>query len=643
MILQALHQLAEADKLIGDPDFERKPVSWIVELTAGGDLIQIASHRTNLNESKTDRKGKLLKPKWVGKSEEVPLQPGRTSGDLAFAFVDKPEYVLGIDPAGQRPASKLATRAALFQQIVADCAGATGDPAARAVADFLASLPPTRTLLLDKLPEDLAANDMIAFRVGEDVRLVHQLPAVRGWWKAQRQPAASGDGEARFRCLVSGDPVDEPGLVPLIKPVPGGTPSGVALVSFNTGAFESYGLASNENAPIGREAAQRVATAFNRLLNARPVNANGEDLSPRRITLSSDTVLIYWSPDGEPDALDAMANLFEASSSNAVADLYRSVWRGRMPEVHDPSRFYAAAVTGAQGRAIMRGYIDTTVEAAMQSLAQHFADLSIVRNAGVPKGQEPSPAIPLRAMLDALAAPGREASVPASLAADIVQTALDARLAYPISAMQRALLRERAEAGEDSWIAATRRDARAAVIKAVLVRHHDISLEIDMNPKTESDGYQLGMLTAVLERLQAIAIDNMNATLVDRFFAAASATPAAVFPRLLKLARHHARKAAGGESRSDQAMAFRYERIIDAISERFHIDPRRYPQPPGAFPNYLSLKEQGLFVLGYHQMRHWLWMNKEGRLKWEQEHSDAPPAFLWESRKAEKTDEPVTA
>ncbi len=92
MILQALHRLAEAEALIGDPDFERKPVSWVVELTEHGELIQIAPHRINLNENQTDKKGKPLKPKWVGKSEEIPLQPGRTSGDLAFAFVDKAEY-----------------------------------------------------------------------------------------------------------------------------------------------------------------------------------------------------------------------------------------------------------------------------------------------------------------------------------------------------------------------------------------------------------------------------------------------------------------------------------------------------------------------------------------------------------------------
>lgn len=630
MILQALHRLAEAEALIGDPDFERKPVSWVVELTEHGELIQIAPHRINLNENQTDKKGKPLKPKWVGKSEEIPLQPGRTSGDLAFAFVDKAEYALGVDPVGQRPASKVATRAGLFAKIITECAEATDDPAARAVADFLRGLPPTRKPLLEKLPEDLAPNDQIAFRVDEDTKLVHQRPAVRRWWKEQRH-APSADGEARFRCLVSGEPVAAPGLVPLIKPVPGGTPSGVALVSFNTGAFESYGLSSNENAPISRDAAQRISVAFNRLLSNRPVNADGAPLPVRRMTLSSDTVVLYWSPDGDPDALDAFFVLLEAESADAVSDVYRAVWKGRAPTIADSSRFYAAIVTGTQGRAIIRGYLETTVGDALRGLARHFEDLQVVRNASPAKGEEQTPAIPLRTLLDTLAAPGREASVPASLASDIVRAALDPGIAYPLSALQRALLRERAEAGQTGWIAAARRDARASLIKAVLIRQYNTQMEIAMNPNTASDGYQLGMLTAVLERLQAIAQNDVNATVVDRFFASASATPAAVFPRLLKLARHHARKAEGSEKRFEQAMARRCDRLIDAISSRFNVDPKRYPQL-GAFPPHLPLPEQGMFVLGYHQMRHWLWMNETERIEWEREHADAPQAFLWKTR-----------
>lgn len=642
MILQALHKLAEAEGLIGDPDFERKSVSWVVELTDDGHFTQIAPHRVNLSEGRTDAKGKPLKPKWVGKNEEIPRQPGRTSGDLAFAFVDKPEYSLGLDPAGSRPAAKVAVRASLFREPIAACAAETDDPAVRIVAAFLERLATDQGVLEGKVPEDLASNDMVAFRVGEDTSLVHQRPAVRQWWKAQRKTSPSEGGEFRFRCLVSGEAVSEPGLVPLIKPVPGGSAGGIALVSFNTNAYESYGLEGNENAPISELAAQKVSTAFNRLLSQRPVNAAGEDLSPRRITLSADTVVVYWSPKGDPVTLNTILLLTEAASPESVGDVYRAIWKGERPTINDPSRFHAAVVTGTQGRAIIRGYIDTTVARAMEGLAKHFADLRVVRNVRTAAGQPEAPAIPLRPMLDALAAPGRESSVPASLATDIMRAAFDAGLPYPMSVLQRALLRERAEAGQEGWIAASRRDARAALVKATLIRQFGLSLEPDMNPETDSDGYQLGMLTAVLERLQALALNDVNASVVDRFFAAASATPAAVFPRLLKLARHHVRKASGSEKRSEQAMARRYDRLIDAIATRFKLDTRRYPPLPGAFPSHLSLREQGLFVLGYHQMRHWLWMNEEERIAWEQEHPNAPRAFLWKADKAEAA-EPAIA
>lgn len=41
---------------------------------------------------------------------------------------------------------------------------------------------------------------------------------------------------------------------------------------------------------------------------------------------------------------------------------------------------------------------------------------------------------------------------------------------YPLSMLQRAVERQRAEIGRDTWADANRRDARAALIKAVLNR-----------------------------------------------------------------------------------------------------------------------------------------------------------------------------
>lgn len=77
-------------------------------------------------------------------------------------------------------------------------------------------------------------------------------------------------------------------------------------------------------------------------------------------------------------------------------------------------------------------------------------------------------------------------------------------------------------------------------------------------------------------------------------------------------------------------MVYLLERIIDELAGRF--DARS-----SGFPAHLDLEQQGLFVLGYHQMRKWLWMNKEERTEWDKDHPNAPPAFIWSKEKAEET------
>ena len=121
-----------------------------------------------------------------------------------------------------------------------------------------------------------------------------------------------------------------------------------------------------------------------------------------------------------------------------------------------------------------------------------------------------------------------------------------------------------------------------------------------MDPNNSSQGYILGRLLAVIERLQQEAIEDVNASVIDRFFSGASATPKSVFVRLLKNARHHVSKMKGQDKKFGAAI--RLERLIDSLAYRF--DPKR-----NGFPAHLDLEQQGLFVLGYHQMRNWLWLS----------------------------------
>lgn len=104
-----------------------------------------------------------------------------------------------------------------------------------------------------------------------------------------------------------------------------------------------------------------------------------------------------------------------------------------------------------------------------------------------------------------------------------------------------------------------------------------------LNKDSTNLGYRLGRLFAVLEKAQKDAIPGANATIKDRYYGSASATPKVVFPVLLRLAQHHIQK-------SDFRISLEkdIQEIVSPIQE---------------FPAHLSLDEQGLFALGYYHQK----------------------------------------
>jgi CRISPR-associated protein Csd1 len=123
------------------------------------------------------------------------------------------------------------------------------------------------------------------------------------------------------------------------------------------------------------------------------------------------------------------------------------------------------------------------------------------------------------------------------------------------------------------------------------MRNQKKEVPMSLDPGRKDVAYLLGRLFAVLEKAQLDALGSINATIKDRFYGAASATPATVFPRLLKLSQHHIEKA-------------EYGRVSDTrIAEIMeHID---------SFPSHLGLEDQGLFAIAYYQQKNAIYKKKE--------------------------------
>ena len=110
-------------------------------------------------------------------------------------------------------------------------------------------------------------------------------------------------------------------------------------------------------------------------------------------------------------------------------------------------------------------------------------------------------------------------------------------------------------------------------------------------------GYLLGRLFATLEKLQEEAQGgNLNATIKDRYYGAASSTPCTVFPQLFKLKNFHLAKL------SNPGRKKYFEILIGGITDGI---------PASGIPAHLNLDDQARFAIGYYHQRQDLFKSKE--------------------------------
>ena len=144
---------------------------------------------------------------------------------------------------------------------------------------------------------------------------------------------------------------------------------------------------------------------------------------------------------------------------------------------------------------------------------------------------------------------------------------------------------------------------RVAAVRACLARNSRLQLNpkevpVALDTSRTDPGYVSGRLFALLEKIQSDSAEgDLNATIKDRYFSAAGATPALVFPRLIRLSQHHLAKMEGGQK-------VYYERQLGEVVGKLR-----------EFPGYLPLEDQGLFAIGYFHQRQDLFTSKKDKEK----------------------------
>ena len=109
-------------------------------------------------------------------------------------------------------------------------------------------------------------------------------------------------------------------------------------------------------------------------------------------------------------------------------------------------------------------------------------------------------------------------------------------------------------------------------------------MTVALNEQSAYVPYVLGRLFSLLENIQASATG--ASTVKDSYFSSACATPAVVFPRLLKLKNNHAKVL----MRDKPGICISLEKQVTELIGRLG----------DSFPAHLTLEEQGSFLLGYY-------------------------------------------
>ena len=537
-----LQQLVrDAGRIVGElppPMYDRKPVKWILELDGAGRLLGVVQ---TSGGGKTDR----------GLSRMVPFDV-RTSGIKAILLADTPAYTLGIPFDDARAADKHTA----YRAQVESCAAATGHTGVQAVARFLATWDTNGEPTGERLGATLEKGDLLTFRV--DGMLPVDDPSIQAFWAA----ACRMETTETAQCLVCGQLKTIPENLPvLLKRVPGGQSSGIALVSINADAFESYALPRATTSRVCTDCGERFGKTLNHLLAAEDGHLAIGPL-----------VYVFWTRQGGGFSWATLLKQPQADAVRALLNVYRT---GVPFTAVDADDFYATALTASGGRAVVRDWLHTTVGEAATHLARWFTLTRQVDAYGQPG--EPLGLYRLAASLYRDANKEMVAQVPQAL----VRAALHGG-PLPNWLLTQAVNRCRAEQQVTY--------PRAALMKAVL-QSLCIEKEADMEQLELSEtrpAYLCGRLLAVLEEVQRAAQGKINTTLVDRFFGAASTAPASVFGNLLGDAQPHLAKLRRTRPGVYQALQQRLEAVMVNLP---------------AFPPTLTLKDQALFSLGYYHQR----------------------------------------
>ena len=455
-------------------------------------------------------------------------------------------------------------------------------------------------------------SDRVSFMV--DLRPIVKSEKILPWWKEFRRRLEGRDKGAGTLCLITGEPTTPMRTTPSVQgllPV-GGHSSGDSLIGFDKKAFCSYDLKQAANAPVSEEAMSSVKLALDDLLKDAPILAGMKFVHWYGGEVPADPILmedfdlfagsgIDWADDpedtkeDEKDEAEARREAVRRERDARVqADaLVESVRSGEHTVLDAGIRYHILLLSGVGGRIMIRRYETGDYGGLVERLDQWRKDLRLTGPGGTGL-LRPCKLFARLIRLVGYRKNDRKASdrvrdeLPGLTAVAIHAILTGGPLPDAVAARALAYIRSQMLTGDDDERHLRIPDPRACQwLKVWLIRNEKEDLMEEYDMESRSVPYHCGGLMALFAQIQHLAMPDVNASVIERYYASAIQTPALVIGQLSRMSNHHLEMIDNGW------LADLYREKLREVSAAIGQD---------TLPETLGLKEQSSFAMGYYQM-----------------------------------------
>jgi len=559
------------------PNFSTEKIAAEIVLSKDGTVLAIRSLMYG------DEKGKL-QPRPM----HVPAAVSRSRDIRPNRFWDKSEYALGVtlveDESGRKVAGhseKTLQKHDAFKSTQLGLISNSNSAALKALRGFCEKWSPELFFKFDIAIELVDRN--FVFALDGEKGWIHDLAEVALLLQPELNSATDD-----LMCLVTGQSASVARLHPSIKGVQGAQSSGPPLVSFNEDAFTSYGKLQGNNAPVSQSAAFAYGTALNALL-AR---------DSRNTLRIADTSVVFWAlaetSEAENAAEEAISLVWgrgrdENADEQLLRDNIKSLGQGQIPidNLHPNSRFFILGLAPNAARLSVRFWYSTTLGHLAANIFRFWSECAIEPSPFRRGGLERLPK-PWSLLFD-LAAHRDAANIPSNLGGQLMRSIMSGTN-YPSTLLSTVLGRLRVE-GEADKKHGNVDGRRASMIRATLIRNHREDVPMALNEEVTDVAYLLGRLFGAFAYAET-SYQARGASLRSKYLGAASATPARIFPVLMRGYEHNltALKKSDGQKAGIAVV------VDKAVTRIMNSLPGG-----GELPTSLPLEEQGRFFIGFYQ------------------------------------------